>query len=414
MTISYVTLNPHDPVIARDSRPFGAGIRMKSLDWPYPSVLAGSVRTALGKRHDGKFDPEAVEALKKISVHGPLPVISNNLYFPAPKDILVKDAGGSGDETYAIRPASLSDDGEGCDLPYSGLQPPMLSSRAADEFKPATIASLWSADIMAAWLVNPDGVRFNAPRVRKEGKKKTVQEPDGFDLPAKESRFHSAIDPGSGTAKDRMLFETVGLDLSLKNPYAMMGISARVETDINSRFNATGFEDINPFGGERRLSFWRSEEQSPSGGECPPVVVGELKKAKLIRMILATPAIFSQGWLPGWIDTTTLTGTPPCAPENNEGKICLRLVSACVERWKPLSGFSLEKGKEGPKPLRRVVPAGSVYFFRSESGDTGDLAKCWLRPVSDDVQDTMDGFGLAIWGIWDIEHDNSAESQKKE
>ena len=62
MKPSYITLDPHDPVIARDSRPFGAGIRMKSLDWLYPSVLAGSIRTAIGKvRPNPAFDSTLVK-----------------------------------------------------------------------------------------------------------------------------------------------------------------------------------------------------------------------------------------------------------------------------------------------------------------------------------------------------------------
>lgn len=48
--ITYLKITSHDPIIARDGRPFGLGIRMKSLDWPYPSVLAGSVRTMLADR----------------------------------------------------------------------------------------------------------------------------------------------------------------------------------------------------------------------------------------------------------------------------------------------------------------------------------------------------------------------------
>jgi CRISPR-associated protein Cmr3 len=43
-----ILITPLDPVIARDGRPFNAGTRMKGLDWPYPSVLAGSLRTLLG------------------------------------------------------------------------------------------------------------------------------------------------------------------------------------------------------------------------------------------------------------------------------------------------------------------------------------------------------------------------------
>ena len=56
MTTSYLLLTAHDPIVARDGRPFGVGqgYRMKGLDWPYPSVIAGSLRTALVKASPGR------------------------------------------------------------------------------------------------------------------------------------------------------------------------------------------------------------------------------------------------------------------------------------------------------------------------------------------------------------------------
>lgn len=406
-SVIYLTLTPHDPIIARDGRPFGAGLRMKSLDWPYPSVLAGSVRTALGKMNGGNFDPASIAALKAVKVHGPLPLLDGHLYFPAPKDILVRDSGGRCDETYAIRPAELSSDGEGCDLSPNGLQPPMLSYRAKEEFKPAPIAPFWSVDSMAAWLVNADGLMFQSPDVTED----VTTRPAGLDLPRKESRFHTAINPERGVAEEKLFYETTGLDLALKNRHEMMEIAARIEAA--DAYGKSGFGTFSPFGGERRLSYWRSDKKPPAGWECPEKVKNVLQSATLIRMVLATPAIFAHGWLPKWIiDKGTLTGTPPCAPKS----LSLTLVSACVERWKPLSGFSLEKGDEGrrSKPLRRVVPAGSVYFFRLGSGNASDLATCWLRPVSDDPRDQDDGFGLALWGIWDYERKSAEKEQKKE
>jgi CRISPR-associated protein Cmr3 len=80
----------------------------------------------------------------------------------------------------------------------------------------------------------------------------------------------------------------------------------------------------------------------------------------------------------------------------------LKLISACIDRWKPISGWSLEKGSRGPKEIRRLVPAGSVYFFEVLSGKAEDLVKSlWLRSVCDKDQDRRDGFGLAVWGLWD-------------
>jgi CRISPR-associated protein Cmr3 len=109
-------------------------------------------------------------------------------------------------------------------------------------------------------------------------------------------------------------------------------------------------------------------------------------------MTLATPAVFGGGWKPGWLGDD-LHGSPFV------GGPSLRLVGVSIQRWRAVSGWSYKSG--GPKPIRRAVPAGGVYFFESESMDNSTLADHhWLRPVSDGEQERRDGFGLAVWGIW--------------
>jgi len=119
---------------------------------------------------------------------------------------------------------------------------------------------------------------------------------------------------------------------------------------------------------------------------------------KKVRMVLATPAIFFDGWKPGWLNGWPEDKVPDFWPDD----LKLKLISACIDRWKPISGWSLEKGSRGPKEIRRLVPAGSVYFFEVLSGKAEDLVKSlWLRSVCDKDQDRRDGFGLAVWGLWD-------------
>jgi CRISPR-associated protein Cmr3 len=147
-----------------------------------------------------------------------------------------------------------------------------------------------------------------------------------------------------------------------------------------------------PLGGERRLAEWRGEKDAPKWS--PPEKPNDAR----LRMVLAAPAIFSKGWLPGWIDENSREGVIPGS------SIKVRLVSAVLDRWKPVSGWNYEKGKHGPKPLRRVVPAGSVYFFEIVDNPGNersfDWETLWLRSVCDDEQDRKDGFGSALWGIW--------------
>ena len=428
---AYLTIDPHDPIIARDGRPFGTGQRMGSLDWLYPSVLAGAVRTTLAKMTNANFaKPETIDALKNISVSGPLPLWGSRIFLPAPKDIIVREEG-SGEIrdrcAYAIRPAKMKQ-GEGCDLPFPKdvLIPAMLPESVEEEFKPAEIPAFWSMRKMVEWLVNPSGNGFVEPPIlKKSGKIKASSE--FLPIPQKESRTHTKIDPELGSAEDEKLFKTIGLDLSMKGHTQGIQLAARVEAD-GVLLNGQKVEDIkidcfSTIGGERRLSHWNAG-MPQKGWDFP---AEEMRKAlasqkigrKRIRMILATPAIFNhvsefcQGWLPGWLklDGSELIGAPKEAPLGAK----LKLVSDCAGHWKPISGWGLEKGKRGPKPIRRLVPAGSVYFFEVQEGDAFAMAKTlWLKSVCDNKQDRYDGFGLALWGVWDYSDEKIEKERKQE
>lgn len=223
--------------------------------------------------------------------------------------------------------------------------------------------------------------------------------PHTLEYPEKDSRIHVSIDPRQGSSLEGMLFETVGLDCVRKGRGPDIEIAARIECSKPIEGFKENINLFHPFGGERRLSSWQTVSDH-EGWECPEAILNQfssLPDTSQIRMILATPAIFSQGWLPGWLKKTDngLEGRPPGAPED----VTLRLVSACVDRWKPLSGWSLET--RGPKPIRRMVPAGSVYFFTIQ-GKAGEFVNnFWFKPVCDDEQDNRDGFGLACWGVWE-------------
>jgi CRISPR-associated protein Cmr3 len=447
----YLTITPHDPIIARDGRPFGIGqgIRMKSLNWPYPSVLAGSLRTLLGKLSGDNFEQEGTaEALKKITVAGPFPLLNEQIFLPAPKDILIREDG-TKREAFSIRPMK-PEPGCDCDLPECGLLPSMLPKRIDEEFKPANIPSFWSCDMIAKWLCNATGDGFNAPPDLEAEKKrsspcqkpkrtkKDLQKINFLSSPKEDSRFHAKIDYSLGSSEDGMLFETIGLDLSQKGRIDGMKLAAMVETELTTQTSNEVKELIKKYGrkvseidsfgflgGERRLSHWKASDMAHNGWEIHP----ELEKAlsnetKRIRLVLATPAIFDNGWFPGWLKPCDghLEGKPPGIPD--ELNLRLILVSACTERWKPISGWSLENWgakngrngpKPGPKPIRRLVPSGSVYFFEIEGdGDAATLAKSlWLKSVCDHDQDRRDGFGLAIWGIWDYAIETEKE-QKQE
>ena len=67
-------LEPRDPLVFRDGRAFDAvpGARAVSLSFPFPSTIAGAVRTREGLDHDGRFQAEKIPHVKRIGIRGPL------------------------------------------------------------------------------------------------------------------------------------------------------------------------------------------------------------------------------------------------------------------------------------------------------------------------------------------------------
>jgi CRISPR-associated protein Cmr3 len=397
-----LTITPVNTVIARDGRPIQTGRRMKSLPWLYPSVAAGSLRTMLGKRVPAGTKVENLpQRLKTVALRGVLPVIGGQLYLPAPADAVVKpvEAGAQGQETepmrpvVALRPVKPGED-EYLDFPdgAAGLWPTRLPDTESEDFKPDKKPGWWSVGKMAEWLADRNTGGFQVPGLKALKDGRTV---DGFwGGPDFDDRMHVCIKPGSGTADDGKLYKTTSL--ALRDGVCLSARVGHEGSDSELMGIAGKLDDLHPLGGDRKLARWQATgSEGVTGWDCPQGLRDALGKAEAVRMVLATPAVFAGGWKPGWLGDD-LMGTPPGAP----GGLKVKLVGVSIERWVPVSGFSLENGRLGPKVIRRLVPAGGVYFFEITQGKAADLADCWLRSVCDDGQDRLDGFGLAVWGVW--------------
>jgi CRISPR-associated protein Cmr3 len=327
--------------------------------------------------------------LKRIEVRGPFLECEGTLYFPRPLDFVTAENFGGGDKKskpisgLAVRPPEEGKIQGGTDLPLSGLRPACLEHRSED-FKPKSTPRFWSAAAMERWLFGHSPKDFS------------LRESECLAGPVKDERTHVGIEPKTGASEERFLFSTTGLDFRVERGGKISQMTAAIDADAQDSVyrehleQICRFPELQPLGGERRLAEWRGEKEAKAGWS-PSKKPDSVTR---LRMILATPAIFSKGWLPGWIDKESLRGVIPGS------SVEVRLVSAVLDRWKPVSGWSYEKGKHGPKPLRRMVPAGSVYFFEIVDKRPLDWEALWLRSVCDDAQDRKDGFGSALWGIW--------------
>ena len=104
-----------------------------------------------------------------------------------------------------------------------------------------------------------------------------------------------------------------------------------------------------------------------------------IARARRCRIVLTTPGLFIQGWLPPGVD-----GDRRLALYGISG----RLVCAAVPRAEVVSGWDLARAQ--PKPAERVAPSGSVYWLDELEATPDQLRK------------------LAEHGLWDEETQNAA------
>ncbi len=381
---------PHDPLIFRDGKPFTAtpGARAASLPFPFPSTIAGAVRTLSGALANGGVfpagDEEAIQQVLGYRVVGPFlfDLKQKELLFPAPQDALLLKLDPH-DEHRAnrvpLQPTERFQDVL-TNLPEGlHLVAPIVDSKA----KPHPHApTFWRWAKVKEWLEHPQ--HDEVPSLDKLGVET---------LPV-DYRMHVSIHGESGTAEEGALFQTAGrMFVHASQPAAL---SKADELGLLVQTDAPLQAGLDTLGGERRVVSWESANPKwlPS---CPDAVRKAILTTRRGRLILATPAHFEQGFLPRWV----------C--EHPSG-VKLHIVGAAVERPVHVSGWDYKE--HTPKPSRRLAPAGSVYFFEIEEGDNEAIKRfieeVWLHPISDDDddnndEDRRDGFGVALLGAWNPE-----------
>lgn len=398
-------IEPHDPLIVRDGRPFGTtpGGRAASLAFPFPSTTTGGIRARIGPDEQGQFSPERIDYLKQVSVRGPLLVeVSENdshsdikvWLVPAPADALL------------LEPEALLADQQTADtnakekqslrkrlIPLEALGNPQSSTNLPAELllvgqvlhsegKPKKqVPRFWYWEQFEHWLTKP-------PQFEDTVTMSSL----GHSGPMTEARMHVSIDVSTQTASEGALFQTRGLEFTLPGEIDASGADHRI-SDAQRLALAVVSEqaDFAPcvaaLGGERRMVCWRKSAKSLP--DIPAELMKQVQDDKACRVILLTSACFDEGWLPTWL----LAEREGVQPD---------VKAIAIQRPQVVSGWDFEK--RGPKPTRRLAPAGSVFFLKL-TGEPEAIARwiqaIWMQCVSDNEQDRRDGFGLAVVGTWD-------------
>jgi hypothetical protein len=138
VTQQNVLIEPHDPAIFRDARPFETGLGARTLPWATPSAVIGTIRTRLGAAT--VFNDAAVKRLRAIRHIGPFLACEAGgnwqVAFAPPADAIPYESEPPQEklEFVPLRPDTLASQ-EGMDLPPGlhpllGAKPRKESSRA--------------------------------------------------------------------------------------------------------------------------------------------------------------------------------------------------------------------------------------------------------------------------------------------
>ena len=165
-------------------------------------------------------------------------------------------------------------------------------------------------------------------------------------------------------------------------------------------------------GGRSRAANYEKVGEAELPEDFKELLGGEELKAQLkgqdrFKLCLLTPAIFTNGWLPDFIDAGSYEG--------QIDDLEFKLVAAAVGKAMPIGGWDLARNK--PRKMWQAAPVGSVYFFKLKSGQLDEQSAATLlqrfhlkslqgvsvkgKAVDPHLSEFgKAGLGLAVVGLW--------------
>ncbi|MBI4444698.1 MAG: hypothetical protein HY645_02215 [Acidobacteria bacterium] len=413
---------PNDTLFVRDARPIAAGnVYGRGANWPLPTVLHGALRTALLRNADclplkkdkdktprngrvpGKLGTTAFDWLH---LHGPFPVRdAKELFFPAPRD-LVKSKSRDFEFLRLIeRPK-----GKGSEF-LDNLQGGFLQQIPASFEEPSKEPQPdWISSGLLQQYLTGDAI----PAIENV-------------LWRREHRIGVAINPATHGAVPGQLYGTEHLRLADKVSLRFAVAERPAHKTDHMKEAGVTLDSLDgtilQLGGEQRFG--------RIAGVSEDLVLPRVELAtQYLKWMLVIPAIFSHGWYPGWIGTDGRVmlrvidkdarralrrqrrdaGWQYDEASDPAQRIRARLVAACIGKPRVMSGWELlreetevdeKKNKGGGRPTFLAVPAGSVFYFETDSeAETLKLQAALQNRCRSDYLGEK-GLGLGVCGTWE-------------
>lgn len=356
--INIIRIKTLDTVFFRDSKPFTMGqeVWADSIFPPMPSVIYGAIRSTCLAHHIDIIEHNQIDTDKDVSsklrIKGIFYGIESKLinqdfiYVPIPLD-LVKLKNDKNQRAHLAEITKLKG------IYYKERTEYVLTSQQNVESIENGIISISS---LKRYLNGENQVSFTTLD------KYLISEP----------KIGIARD-NNKTAKDEMLY-SINM-IRLKDLVYIIDIEG-----IN--LPSTGFIKL---GGQGKPSYY-----SISDYEIDFSDIQFNENDNMFKLYLLTPGLFSNGWLPSFIDQNTKILT--------KGNVKAQLLTAAIGKPKYVSGFDIKENKS--RAMMKAVPEGSVYYFKLLEGSMEEVIKEFNYQSICDINDDYikRGYGISIVG----------------
>ncbi len=382
-----INLVPRDLLFFKDAKPMEGGSIGQGAKFPLPNVFHEAMLTALKNQWDKKQDWEYSHSTKRKT--NDKNFASSSMRFGGLRAIGTFPANEKDKKIYFPIPADIASDGstlsQPCELYGKNNLPSPLQYSVASFCEP-------SKEEIGQWIEAGELMKYlrgQQFQLTKTTELYDIESRPGIAVEA-ETR---ATEKGKFYIAEYMRFRE---NISLKG--FMSGISSKKdknnETDFIEKFFNSKEKHI-IYGGQQGVVCVVSKRIST------PFEMESQNSQCEIKWLLLTPAVFTHGFLPGWIDK--LNGKVLLQPKINGEKTAINahLVATKIGKTIPFSGWKLNDNR--PKATKLAVPAGSVYYFKANSEEDAKnlinaLSKTHCR--SDFYGEK--GFGLGICGTWKL------------
>ena len=396
---AYYYVRPTDSLFVRGNLAFGdSGEHGASMMPPPPSLFAGAFRSAL-LGHDA-------EQLTAFLTHGRCSntALAACLGTPtAPGAFRIQWLSLAGDAGSAAEAGTSLDTVSPlpADLLMLGRQFAMLQPRSPTQgIRSAGELPLRATLVAAKQEKATNGVLLRSKGLAQHLNGALADKAHGIEskhVYQRDPRLGIGLNADARTAEEGQIYTTEGFAFS---PASVSGTKTDHPPFANTGFlvGIAGAAHLLPdhgalrLGGDGRSAHYRKVHFTPPTTAKPPGVHGRC------RLLLQTPALFSQGWLPEGV--TEQDGVYRLQGEG----FSARLACAALGRRDMVSGWDLYQW--APKPAQAAAPAGSVYWFDEFMGDAGKLAAWVANGLWPDDLNPMqqmrraEGYNRALLGAW--------------